>query len=224
MYCETEKGLFAVVCDGIGSRSGGGDSARLAAERFVEQFETAFDGDYPNFIIDAAAKIDKAIFEEHGNSCGTTAVTAFISGDELYWFSVGDSRLYIARDGRLKQITTDHNYKYVIDIRRRKNLIDEEEYNAECGKGERLASFIGMGGIDILDVSLQPIKLIKGDRLLLMTDGLYKCLDESMILGLLSAPADISTAADSLMSAVKECSAPIDNTTFALIDNSTEEF
>ena len=123
----------------------------------------------------------------------------------------------LVRDNRLRQITTDHNYRYVLDLRLRKGIIDKETYNKELSRGECLASFIGMGGVDIADVSLEPLHLKAGDRLLLTTDGLYKTLTENVIYGIISTNKGAEEAADELMDAVKEIDASKDNTTFALV-------
>ncbi len=215
--CETENGLFCAVCDGIGSRKDGGASSRLAADRFAELYSAGFRGSFPAFITAAAEKIDREVYESFGSGCGTTAVVACLHDRELWWLSVGDSRLYILRSGRLKQITTDHDYSYVLELRLRKGIIDRETYEAEKHKGGRLASFIGMGGIDIADVSMKPLMLEPGDRLLLTTDGLYKSVGDDRIAALMNEHNDPAAAADSLMAAVKSCSGPIDNTTFAVI-------
>ncbi len=222
--CRTDCGLFVTVCDGIGSRSDGGASSRLAVQRFIERF-SGFDGsDFPKFIISAAEAVDAEVYKTYGNNCGTTAVCAFITGMSLYWLSIGDSRMYILRDNRLRQITTDHNYRYVLDLRLRKGIIDKETYNKELSRGECLASFIGMGGVDIVDVSMQPISLREGDKLLLATDGLYKSLTEGTVYDIISADDKPDIIADSLMKSVMECDFPLDNTTFALIDlTKTEE-
>ena len=121
--CITEKGLFAVVCDGIGSRKSGGESSRLTVEYFTEHFRKDFSENFPQFISKAAQKIDEELNERYGSECGTTAVAVYIKENEVYWFSVGDSRLYMIRGGKMKQITTDHNYGYVLKLRRQKNII-----------------------------------------------------------------------------------------------------
>jgi len=222
-WCKTEQGLFAAVCDGVGSRADGGASSRLCAARLTESFRKGFTGSYPAFIVDAAEQIDREIYEKYGDRCGTTAVTAYISGHELYWFSVGDSRLYIYRNGRLKQITTDHDYAYVLGLRRQKNLIDEATYLAEQPKGSRLASYFGMNGLDIVDVSLQPLLLEQNDILLLMTDGLYKQIGDEQITEILNRHHQPAQAADCLIAAVMQSEGAIDNTTVAVIGYNTEE-
>ena len=222
--CETEQGLFCAVCDGVGSRKEGGSSSKLAVRRFTELFKKGFEGGFPAFITSAAEQTDREVFEAFGSSCGTTAVTVCIKGRELWWLSVGDSRLYILRSGRLKQITTDHDYSYVLDLRLKKGIIDRETYEAEKHKGGMLASFIGMGGIDIADVSVKPLTLEKGDMLLLATDGLYRALGDERTAEILNNNVNnVPAAADGLIEAVKACTGTIDNTTLAVISNIMEE-
>lgn len=221
--CETENGLFCTVCDGIGSRRDGGASSRLAAGRFTELFKAGFEGGFPSFITDAAERIDREVYESFGSSCGTTAVAVCIKGQDLWWLSVGDSRLYIFREGRLKQITTDHDYSYVLDLRLKKGIIDRQTFEAEKHKGGRLASFIGMGGIDIADLSMKPLHLEPGDRLLLTTDGLYKSIGDERIAAIMRENNEPAAAADSLMAAVKAHTGPTDNTTLAVIGQIREE-
>ena len=67
--CETDRGLFVAVCDGIGSRPEGGAPSSLAAGRFAELFKTEYTENYPAFIVDAANRIDDEV-------TGSTATAA----------------------------------------------------------------------------------------------------------------------------------------------------
>lgn len=216
-YCVTDKGLFAVVCDGIGSRSNGGTSSELTVEHLIKRFREDYKSNFPSFITSSVSEADEMICGRFGPSCGTTALAAFVEGDRLFWLSVGDSRIYIIRHGKIRQITTDHNYGYVLELRREKGIIDEETYRRELHKADRLASFVGMGGIDLVDISLEPLILKPGDRLLLATDGLYKSLTETEICAIISSDMCINICADELMDCVKKLDCALDNTTFALI-------
>lgn len=215
--CMNEKGLFAVVCDGIGSKSQGGASSQMAVRRFIEIYKNEYNRQFPRFVSEAAKRIDKEVNENYGTGCGTTAVAVYIKEYELNWLSVGDSRLYIIRDGRMKQITTDHNYRYVLELRKQKNIIDEDTYYRELKKADRLASFIGMGEIDIVDVSVRPLLLRNGDKILVTTDGLYKSLTEKTIYDIIRTGDDPCITADKLIATVKHCETITDNTTFVLI-------
>lgn len=215
--CVTDDGLFVVVCDGIGSKVQGGESSRMTVERLLDLYKNGFDGSFQQFITKSIDAIDTEVNEKYGKGCGTTVVAVHIKDNELNWLSVGDSRLYILRDGRMKQITKDHNYRLVLDKRRELNIIDEDTYQSELKKADHLVSFIGMGGIDLVDVSMKPLALNKGDKLLVTTDGLYKSLTEKVVYDTIATGKNLCVIADELMSAVKQCKGSIDNTTFALV-------
>lgn len=221
--CMTENGLFAVVCDGIGSRSRGGESSAAAVEMFIESFKKIDPDRFPSEMLKEAQRIDESIYSSFGRNSGTTTVMAFVRGTELYWLSVGDSRLYLIRGDRMKQITSDHNYRYILDRQRSSGAISEETYERELARGKELASFIGMGGFDLVDLSLEPLMLKNGDRLLLSTDGLYRSLTEEKIYDIISTEGRADLAADRLMELVHACPPPLDNTTFALVSISETE-
>ena len=196
----------------------------MAVKRFVELFKNSEFEDYPNHNVKAAALIDKEIFEKYGNKCGTTVVSVYIKNNEMYWFSVGDSRLYIIRDGKIKQITKDHNYSYVLSVRKEKRIIDTETYNKEIDKGEQLVSFMGMGGIDLIDMNFQPFEIKHNDILLLTTDGLYKILTSEDILRTITTnKGNIVNTADELIDRVRSCGGELDNTTLAIIQYNSME-
>ncbi len=77
-------------------------------------------------------------------NAGSTLVAVMLdSSRNLYWNSVGDSRLYLFRDGDFAQITQDHNYTTVLLEKLNAGMIDREEFNSENLKGEALISFFG---------------------------------------------------------------------------------
>lgn len=222
-YCVDKKGMFVVVCDGIGSRADGGASARTAVEMYLEIYKKSEFDNFREFIIKATEKVNKTICDEFGKQCGTTVVLVQVSGDNLHWLSIGDSRLYIKRGGKLRQITKDHTYSYVLDTQLDKGLIDKETYEAEKKKGSYLASFLGMGCIDIVDIAIKPFVLEPGDELFLTTDGVYKALDEDDLVGFLSQNGNISEVSDRIINAVEGCGKnDVDNSTFALLRYGSE--
>lgn len=176
------KKAFAVVCDGMGGHKCGGLASSMAAGKLLELYEKKEPAE-PNAVF-FANSVD--ILDEHVYSikddmgkrlgAGTTLVSAAIEDDELSWLSVGDSRLYILRKNEFVQVTRDHNYFLELERMKRTNEISENSYKAESVRGESLISFIGMGGIVLMDVSHSPFKLLPHDTVLLSTDGLYKAL------------------------------------------------
>ena len=213
-----DKGLLAVVCDGIGSRVNGGLSAETAVKMYLDNYKNSHIDNFSEFIVNITDEINEAIRNNFGNGCGTTVVLAHIADNMLHWLSVGDSRLYIMRDNKLRQITKDHNYKYMLDKRLENGSIGIDFYESELEKGDHLASFLGMGPIDIMDINLKPFPLENGDKLLLSSDGIYKSLGYEGMLAVLKKNSDTADIADELIYATEHCGKKnIDNSTFALI-------
>ena len=103
---------FAVT-DGMGGYSGGEIASTYAVDEikeYLSSLETIGQQDLCDAIIHANQRIvNRVACEERLAGMGTTAVVTAINGNQLYWASVGDSRLYVYRDGHLRQITTDHS-------------------------------------------------------------------------------------------------------------------
>ncbi len=217
---QDQKGLFAVLCDGMGGRKNGS----LAAQSAVDIFSAAYmrrntDVD-PKFLLTTAERADRYIATGIEDKSGCTVICAYIDDDrKLMWVSVGDSRLYVFRNGRLRQVTKDHNYFYLLNKKLENNEINEKEYKAAGMRGEALISFLGMNGFELADISIRPLALLQGDIVLLTSDGLYKLLGDANIERLLALhQGDLGVCADSVIGRVKASNEPsIDNTSFILI-------
>jgi len=216
--------IFAVVCDGMGGESCGEIAAEIAVGSMREayfEYRVQGDHDIPAFLFRAMAAADRAVFEKlNGRSGGTTMVAAFLCNGSLYWVSVGDSRLYIMRSGELLQVTRDHNYRLRISERLARGEITPERYRNEDPRGDALISFLGIGGVQLYDLTQTAFPLQPGDLLLLTTDGLCKSLPQERLRGLLIPGIPLSEKSDALLRASigamnrhKQ-----DNTTFIIIE------
>ena len=139
--------------------------------------------------------------------------------EKLFWFSAGDSRLYVFRSGELVQATRDHNYFLRLNEQLHSGEISQEFYQQEADRGEALISFLGVGGFPVYDLTNAPLELMSGDILLLTTDGLYKAIHPDLILHILRGNDSLAAKADKLMTqiTVLKRSMILDNTTFALL-------
>lgn len=116
------KAFFGIVCDGMGGLSDGefasGTVARLFSEWFCGDFRkmSEKDGFYEELFAQWSTLMKKSreIFIEHiGNSgriMGTTLSALLIIDGKYYAAQVGDSRIYMFRNGAAVQITSDHSY------------------------------------------------------------------------------------------------------------------
>ena len=107
--------LFAVLADGIGGHRAGEVAAELAVNNIM-QVVAKSDGRHMRHIMERAVREASGAIASHSSSndnfkgMGSTCAAAWIMGDQLYTAYVGDSRIYLIREGRIQQLTTDHTW------------------------------------------------------------------------------------------------------------------
>lgn len=210
---STAHGEFAaIICDGMGGLDGGELASEAAVDAWVALYESGF-SDFPSFAEQAVKTMDRAV-RERESAGGTTAAAIWIKENQLHWMSIGDSKIYIARDGTLASATREHNYQLVLDARLKRKEITAAEYEKESKKGASLVSYIGRGQTPLIDISQEPLKLRKGDTVLICSDGLYKSLPEEKLEKILASYAgDFETIAAYLLDYSARVSRTRDNTT-----------
>lgn len=225
LICRGNEELFAFLCDGMGGTAQGEMASQRTTDLLYELFS---DSDIhemalkrpADFLKFALTKSDEAIHHHAGlNGGGTTLTALLLIRDQLYWASVGDSRLYIMRRDEIVQATRDHNYHLYLDELARQNRITPERYQSELPKGRALISYIGIGGIRLFDLAQSPFPVLSKDIFLLSSDGLTGLLSERDIQSVLCSGGTLEQRADCLMqkALARGRGLPMDNTTFALI-------
>ena len=188
---QTKDRTIAIVCDGMGGLNGGSIASKHAAEVLLEDLEKVNPNEDMYFFFKREMeKLDDLVYalkNEDGSrmGAGTTIVAILLLGNKLYWFSVGDSKLFYLRKREMYCVTRSHNYAMRLKEMRQNNEIDESEYNKEAAKGEQLISYLGMGTAELFDSNYSPFLMEKGDRILLCTDGLYRSVSQEEIQNIL---------------------------------------
>lgn len=221
-----DEGLI-VVCDGMGGHEGGKKASELAVQAFLEKYDESYlITNKTEMLIDTAKKTDAMICQlknEQGNllKAGSTLVSILIDGKKLSWCSVGDSRAYLVREGDMVQLTQDHNYHTVLVQKQNAGLLNEEEFMIENARGEALISFLGIGSLALIDYSEFPLELKKDDKIIIMSDGLYKTASDDEIARIIDNFNNIGEAVQALEMKTKKNSKNSnesrDNTTIVLI-------
>lgn len=200
---KQEQGIV-VVSDGMGGLESGKIASEMAIETFTGDYDEKFlEKEQIEILIDAAKKTDEKLTKiksESGNliKSGSTVVSIIIFRKNLIWCSVGDSRAYLLRGGDLVQITQDHNYYAVLTEKMNAGILTSQEYEKEKKHGESLISFLGIGNLSLIDYSKMPIELMKDDRIILMSDGLYKIVTDFEIKRILDNFTNIEEAVQAL--------------------------
>lgn len=183
---KNDEGLV-VVCDGMGGHKGGKIASDLAVQVFIECYSNnCFDCYNSDGLIEAAHRADEMISQlkdQYGDflKAGSTLVSILIKNKKLLWCSVGDSRAYLIRNSEMVQLTQDHNYHTVLVEKFNAGLIDTIQFEKEDERGEALISFLGIGNLRLIDYNITPFELQKDDKIIIMTDGLYKIVNDSEI-------------------------------------------
>lgn len=183
-YSYLEKGrAISVLCDGMGGMNGGELASGLCSSIVFDLFHGYGEKDIPAFYRAVVPRADEEVKNLRAPDgtpvfgAGTTMVSVVVDEGDLYWASVGDSRIYIVRNGEIVCITTDHNYLMILNEQVRRGEITREAADSEPRK-EALVSYMGIGGIRYLDINNKPFKLLDGDYVILCSDGLYRSVSE----------------------------------------------
>ena len=171
-------GVLAVLADGMGGLVGGREVSQLAVKNFIDHYlHSPYITSIPEKLASSAEVANDAVLqfarENALEGCvGTTLIASVVHNDELYWLSVGDSRIYLYQKDGMSQLSTDHIYAKELDEKAEKGLITLEEARNDPQR-ESLTSFLGQERIEEIDISLDPVPIHKEDKVLLCSDGLY---------------------------------------------------
>ncbi len=168
------KGRLAIVADGMGGYEGGQEASRLAVDTLVETYR-GYDGDDPQQALIEGMQAAHQEIRRYGTDhpalqgMGTTCTAAAIVGDALHYVHVGDTRLYLIRDGRITQVTRDHSY---VGRLVEAGMITREEAERHPQRNI-LTAAVGTTPELIMDSPGQPEPLRPGDVIVICTDGLW---------------------------------------------------
>ncbi|MBC7542278.1 MAG: protein phosphatase 2C domain-containing protein [Candidatus Sericytochromatia bacterium] len=187
------RGMFA-VCDGIGGPDRGDVGSGLVTECLTEMVA---DGSAEAAAVEAAlAKANRKIIatflaDPTKKGMGSTATVALLAADRLRFWHIGDARLYRQRGAQLELLTEDHNLAWQL---LKLKQITMAQYATHPGRNT-LMRCLGKEGTPKLD--FHEVTLEAGDRLALMSDGVYQPLGDERITALMgdgNDPTAIATA------------------------------
>lgn len=191
---DTENGIF-IVADGIGGHGGGDKAAQMATTLLPEIIRRGIAGSpepsssndpaIVSMLADSLRELGRRIHEAGASrldykNMGATVVVARLTARHAHIAHLGDSRVYLLRDGTLRQLTEDHS---IVSLLVRNGEITPQEAAHHPAKGH-LSRFAGMEA-DV-PAATQTIELQPGDRLLLCTDGLWGMLSDDQLTTILA--------------------------------------
>ena len=206
------------VADGMGGHAGGDIASALASQHLAladEPLENSAAAEQKliDFIYQAKQKIDASVKEHPAiTGMGTTLSAMMVTGTQVTIAHIGDSRVYLARDGVVKQITSDHTFvQRLVDTGR----ISEEEALIHPRRSVLMRV---LGDIEQFpEVDIETYETKPGDRWMACTDGLSGVVPKQLMENILLNKIDVQEASELLIGEALEFGAP-DNVTVVLVD------
>ncbi len=194
MPCEASatpaRATILMVADGMGGSRGGAEASRAALEAvagYLRRDDPVATSDPRDSLFglratmagalrEGQAAVEHAAAETHQPRMGTTLTVGYIVGDRLYVGHVGDSRCYLARAGRLTQLTSDHT------VAEQMKAICGESLDPDSPYHHVLWNALTATGISKLEPELRRTHLSQGDAVLLCSDGLTNHVTDTELL------------------------------------------
>lgn len=177
---------MAILCDGMGGIEKGEVASSFAISEMRKlAYCSTLSHRIPNLL---KATIENISAKLYGLSLqnaipggiGTTLVTVLLDKGNLYWATVGDSKLYLYRDNVLAQINQQHNYLCLLLDEVSVGSISRDEALLH-GDGEKLVSYLGQKEVSMVDQNVIPFKLHHKDVYILCSDGVFGTISDKEI-------------------------------------------
>jgi protein phosphatase len=166
-----ERGSLLIVSDGMGGAAAGEIASEIAVKTIRESLlRIPPDIETPQRLRIATELANESIWNEAQHKpelggMGATVTAALVQGATTYVAQVGDSRAYIIRGERIKQITKDQSYAQAL----RDSGIFSSEQIANAPKNVILQA---LGTQPVVQVGLTAVELLRNDYLIVCSDGL----------------------------------------------------
>lgn len=213
---DVRYGVF-IVCDGMGGAAAGEVASKLAVDTVLNYFRgAASSGIYPTIgqplanvsrraqaIASAIQLANSGIYEtarRHAaqQGMGSTIVVVVVEDSQFSVGHVGDSRVYLIRQGAIQQLTNDHS---LVMEQVRRGLISKEE----AAHSEMQNIIIrALGSEETVEPDVDDLIALSGDILLLASDGLTKTVSDEKMHEIIEQAASLEQACDRLIQAAKE--------------------
>lgn len=213
----SEKLRLYGVADGMGGHKGGEVASTSARDDLLRELE----GKTPSVatLSSAIEEVNRQIYhqQEHDDALtgmGTTLSVLWMSDNFVYIGHVGDSRVYLLRDGEFKQMTLDHS---LVEQLVREGVLTEEE-----AQNHPMRNIItrAIGTDESVEVDVVVEERRKGDLWLACSDGLHGLVDDRQMRDALRQYAP-EKAADVLLKAALDAGGR-DNVTLVIVHDGEE--
>lgn len=195
------KGVLMVVADGMGGHEGGEVASSMAVERVKAQYYCG-DSNPARALAAAFNRANQDVYDyarSHPKlaGMGTTCTAVAVVGGRAWLAHVGDSRIYLVREGGAYRMTQDHSATMELVNRGLLTLAEADHHE------ERNVILRALGTHERLEVATwkNPFPLRAGDWMVLCSDGLYQTIPDDELADLCTRQGTSAQACDALLRA-----------------------
>lgn len=205
---DPSSDVLMIVADGMGGHAGGEVASNLAVQQFETHFISASATPKPrDRLLESAHAANKVISDSIAADpklagMGCTLVGALKLNDRLAWVSIGDSHVYLFRDGTLTKLNEDHSVYGELMVLVKAEKLTAAEAAANPRRNALRSALIGKP-LSLID--LNSTQLQHGDLVVIATDGLDS-IDQSKIREVLTTNhrCDVEKITTALLDAVRD--------------------
>jgi len=211
---DSRHGIF-VVCDGMGGQAAGEVASKMGVDILLDYFrnhspnaaEQSLTGQNgssgAHSLADAIQLANKTIFQagqqQNGhNGMGSTIVAALVRGNSLAIANVGDSRIYLVRQGTIQQLTQDHSL--VMEQVRRGYITLQQAQQSQMQN----IILRALGPEEVVEADIEDLVALPGDVLIMASDGLTRYVPDEDILKIVQNRHGLQEACSELVNRAKE--------------------
>ncbi len=197
-----------ILADGMGGHVAGDEASELVVQTFRQHFVESDQTDIKQRFIDAVSAANLAIYEKISASpeldgMGSTFLALVFDGSSAQWISIGDSPLWLFRQGELVRLNENHSMASVLAKQVEEGIITAEEAASSPERSQLLEAVLGRD-IKMVDAPEEAVPLKSGDILILASDGVETCSIDELQSLLAEASNNPELQAEDLVTAILE--------------------
>lgn len=172
---ESDNGLLSILADGLGKKEAGRISSEYAVQEISHMFIHEGSREMQNYFFKKAYnkanhEIIRRVERDKG---GASVLSTIIVDGYLHYALIGDAMLCIYRNNELFRISKGHSIDVVAKEQYREGKIQKDKAMVVL-QDKKLLYYLGHSSYGDVEINTEPIKLYKGDIIVLMSKGIYK--------------------------------------------------
>lgn len=206
---QTTWGTLTVLAQGMGKGQAGKIAALITVRTFMDLF-VSHDviSNIHYFFNQAFSQSNREVLERLQGAKGGTAVAAVaIHKGQLYYASVGDVKIAVFRKQELISINDGHTMKSAAIKGFSQGVLSKEQALA-ISKQDRQSNYLGRDGFKNIEMGIEPIYLTEGDIIIVMNQGIYKCLSWVELESILTQTSSSQRLAEQIIGAFNAKNVP----------------